>query len=59
MGFFDLFKRKDKGKITEKYNNGFKRVYKDGTIERVKHTKRGDVSYFDGPNGKVKIGPWH
>ena len=65
MGFFDLFKKDEdeidyEGEIVEEYEDGYKKVYSDGTTERVKHTSRGDVSYFDGPNGKAKIGPdWH
>ena len=37
-----LFSKNDKGKITKKYSDGsFERIFKDGTKEKVRETKKG------------------
>ena len=51
MGLF-----KDKGKITERYDDGgYLKKYRDGTTERVRFTKTREVHDFDGPRGKASI----
>ena len=49
---------KDNGKIIEKFaDGGYKKIYKDGLIERVRFTKTREVHDFFGPHGK-KMSIW-
>lgn len=54
MGLFKS--KKDNGKIVQRFaDGGYKKVYKDGTTERVRFTKTREVHDFDGVNGKMSI----
>lgn len=53
-----LFSKKDNGKVTKKNLDGsFERVYKDGTKEKVRATKKRVVYDFTRPDG-VKGSIW-
>lgn len=47
-----LFSKNDLGKITKKYSDGtFERIFKDGTKEKVRATKKRVVYDFLRPDG--------
>jgi len=53
-----LFSKKDNGKIIKKYLDGsFERIFKDGTKEKVRATKKRVVYDFIRPDG-VKGSIW-